>query len=217
MTTSAGDQRPEGTDAVDVDVDVEVDVATVRKDFPILDQAQDGKRLVFLDSAASSQRPRQVIEAVSGFYQHDYANVHRGVYRLAERSTGRFEAARQRVARFINAASDREVVFTKNATEAINLVAGSWGRGPTSGPATPSCCSPTWSTTPTSCRGTMLAAEKGFEIRWIPVTGDGQLDLADLDRLLDGARLCAMTAMSNVTGALPPIDPSSPRPARPGP
>lgn len=181
-----------------------VDVAAVRKDFPILDQLQDGKRLVFLDSAASSQRPRQVIEAMDAFYRTDYANVHRGVYRLAERATNRFEQARRRVASFINAGSADEVVFTKNATEALNLVAGAWGRA-NLGPGDAIVLSilehhaniVPWQ---------MLAAEKGFEIRWIPATADGRLDLTDLDRLLDGAKLCSVTAMSNVTGALSSLD-----------
>jgi len=184
--------------------DDQIDVAAIRKDFPILDQTQDGKRLVFLDSAASSQRPRQVIEAMNELYLHDYANVHRGVYRLAERATNAFEAARQSVARFVNAPSMAEIIFTKNATEAINLIAGSWGRA-NLGPGDAVVISllehhaniVPWQ---------MLAAEKGFEIRWIPVTEDGQLDLSDLDRLLDGAKLVSVTAMSNVTGALTDLD-----------
>ncbi|MEL6983386.1 MAG: aminotransferase class V-fold PLP-dependent enzyme, partial [Actinomycetota bacterium] len=182
----------------------QIDVAAIRKDFPILEQTQDGKRLVFLDSAASSQRPRQVIEAMSELYVHDYANVHRGVYRLAERATNAFEAARNSVARFINAASVNEIVFTKNATEAINLIVGSWGRA-NLGPGDAVVISllehhaniVPWQ---------MLAAEKGFEIRWIPVTDDGQLDLTDLDRLVDGAKMVSVTAMSNVTGALTDLD-----------
>ncbi len=184
--------------------DDQIDVAAIRKDFPILDQTQDGRRLVFLDSAASSQRPRQVIEAMNELYLHDYANVHRGVYRLAERATNAFEAARQSVARFVNAPSTAEIIFTKNATEAINLIVGSWGRA-NLGPGDAVVLSllehhaniVPWQ---------MLAAEKGFEIRWIPVTDDGQLDLSDLDRLLDGAKLVSVTAMSNVTGALTDLD-----------
>ncbi len=181
-----------------------LDVATIRKDFPILDQEQNGRRLVFLDSAASSQRPRQVVEAMTDFYNTSYANVHRGVYQLAERSTDAYERARQRTARFIGASDAREVVFTKNATEAINLVAGSWGRA-NLGPGDAVVLTllehhaniVPWQ---------MLAAEKGFEIRWIPVTDDGRLDLGTLDVLLDGAKLVAFTAMSNVTGALTPTD-----------
>ncbi len=181
-----------------------LDVATIRKDFPILDQKQNGRRLVFLDSAASSQRPRQVVEAMTDFYNTSYANVHRGVYQLAERSTNAFEQARRRTARFIGASNPDEIVFTKNATEALNLVAGSWGRA-NLGPGDAIVLTllehhaniVPWQ---------MLAAEKGFEIRWIPVTDDGRLDLATLDTLVDGAKLVAFTTMSNVTGALTPTD-----------
>ncbi len=181
-----------------------IDIEAVRKDFPTLEQTQAGRRLVFLDSAASSQRPRQVIEAMSELYLHDYANVHRGVYQLAERATKQFESARQLVAQFIGAPSPAEVIFTKNATEAINLVAGSWGRA-NLGPGDAIVLSllehhaniVPWQ---------MLAAEKGFEIRWISATDDGQLDLSNLDQLLDGAKLCSVTAMSNVTGAISPLD-----------
>lgn len=185
-------------------MDEQIDVAAIRKDFPILEQTQDDKRLVFLDSAASSQRPRQVIEAMNELYLHDYANVHRGVYQLAERATNAFEAARNNIARFINAPSVDEIIFTKNATEAINLIAGSWGRANLGqGDAVViSLLEHHANIVPWQ----MLAAEKGFEIRWIPVTDDGQLDLTDLDRLLDGAKLVSVTAMSNVTGALTDLD-----------
>ncbi|MGH1491420.1 MAG: cysteine desulfurase [Acidimicrobiales bacterium] len=181
-----------------------LDIAAIRKDFPILDQVQDGKRLVFLDSAASSQRPRQVIDAMSELYQHSYANVHRGVYQVAERATNEFESARTKVARFIGAPSVKEVIFTKNATEAINLVAHSWGRSNlNSGDAILlSLLEHHANIVPWQ----MLAAERDLEIRWIPVTADGQLDLTDLDRLIDGVKICAFTAMSNVTGALTPTE-----------
>jgi len=179
------------------------DVAKVKADFPTLDRCQDGKKLVFLDSAASSQRPRQVLDAMTSFYETSYANVHRGVYQLAEASTAAFEHARQTVARFIGAPSPNEVVFTKNATESINLVAGSWGRA-NLGPGDAVVLSllehhaniVPWQ---------MLAAEKGFEIRWIPLDDEGRLDLTDLDRLLDGAKLLAVTAMSNVLGTITPV------------
>ncbi|MEM9135354.1 MAG: SufS family cysteine desulfurase [Actinomycetota bacterium] len=180
-----------------------LDVASIRKDFPILDQVQNGNRLAFLDSAASSQRPRQVLDAMDELYETSYANVHRGVYQLAERSTNAYEAARKKVARFIGAPSSDEVIFTKNATEAINIVAGSWGRA-NLGPGDAVVISMMehhanivpWQ---------MLAEDKGFEIRWIPVTDDGLLDLSDLDRLLDGAKVLAITAMSNVLGTVNPV------------
>ena len=180
------------------------DVAAIRKDFPILEQVQAGKRLVFLDSAASSQRPTQVIEAMSELYNHSYANVHRGVYQVAERATNAFEGARKKVARFIGANDVKEVIFTKNATEAINLVANSWGRTNLSeGDAVVlSLLEHHANIVPWQ----MLAAERGIEIRWIPVHQDGSLDLSNLDQLMDGAKLCSFTAMSNVTGALTSTD-----------
>lgn len=182
----------------------ELDVAAIRKDFPLLHQQQGGRRLVFLDSAASSQRPVQVVDAMSEFYHTSYANVHRGVYQVAERATNRFEQARATVARFIGADSAGEVVFTKNATEAINLVAGSWGKA-NLGPGDAIVLTilehhaniVPWQ---------MLATDRGFEIRWIPVTDDGCIDMTDLDRFMDGAKLVAFTAMSNVTGAITQID-----------
>ncbi|MGI9597960.1 MAG: cysteine desulfurase [Acidimicrobiales bacterium] len=181
-----------------------IDVAAIRKDFPILEQIQDGHRLVFLDSAASSQHPQQVIDAMSRLYQHSYANVHRGVYRVAERATNEFEGARAKVARFIGAPSEKEVIFTKNATEAINLVANTWGR--TNLSPGDSIVISLLEHHANIVPWQMLAAEKQLEIRWIPVTDDGRLDLTDLDRLMDGAKLCAFTAMSNVTGAITPTD-----------
>ncbi len=184
-----------------------LDVAKIRSDFPILQQQQrasDGtdRRLVFLDSAASSQRPVQVLDAMDDIYRHSYANVHRGVYQLAERATNAYEGARRATARFIGATNSDEIVFTKNATESINLVAHSWGRANLrEGDAVVLTLMEhhanivPWQ---------MLAAERGIEIRWIPVTDDGHLDLADLDRILDGAKLLSFTAMSNVLGTITP-------------
>src|SRR5690606_17212550 len=107
-----------------------LDVAAIKADFPILNQpvAPGRKPLVFLDSAASSQKPRSVIDALSRYYETTHSNIRRGVYDLSERATGEYEAARRKVARFISAASHREIVFTRNTTEAINLVANAWGR-----------------------------------------------------------------------------------------
>lgn len=177
-----------------------LDVAEIRKDFPALQLEQDGQRVVFLDSAASSQHPTQVIEAMSELYSHSYANVHRGVYQMAERATNAYEQARTDAARFINAPSVSEVIFTKNATEALNLVAYSWGRSnlEAGDAVVVSLLEHHANIVPWQ----MLAAEKGIEIRWIGVTDDGRLDLSDLDVLLDGAKMLAITAMSNVTGAI---------------
>ena len=104
-----------------------LDAQAIRADFPIFEQEFHGKPLAFLDSAASSQKPRQMLDAMTVFYETSYANVHRGVYQLAERATEALEAAREKVRALLNAPSAREIVFTRNATESINLVAYAWG------------------------------------------------------------------------------------------
>src|SRR5215831_9232785 len=104
-----------------------LDARRLRADFPIFEQTFHGKPLAFLDSAASSQKPRQVLDAMTRFYETSYANVHRGVYELAERATQGLEDAREKTRAFVNAPSAREIIFLRNATEALNLVAYSWG------------------------------------------------------------------------------------------
>lgn len=180
-----------------------LDSVAIRAQFPVLQREIKGHRMAFLDSAASSQKPQRVIDSMSRFYETINANVHRGVYEISEQSTTAVEQARRDIARFIGAADAAEVVFTKNATESLNLVAGSWGRA-NLGPGDAIVLSMLehhanivpWH---------MLAAEKGFEIRWIPLTDDAQLDLSSLDTLLDGAKLVGVTAASNVTGTLTPV------------
>jgi len=180
-----------------------IDTAAVRSDFPILDQQVNGHRLVYLDSASSSQKPRAVIDAMSRYYETTHANVHRGVYAIAEEATRQYEQARVRMARFLNAPRTREVVFTKNVTEAINLVAQSWGRA-NLGPGDAVLLTQMehhanlvpW---------LMLAAERGVELRYLPLTPDGHLDLSDLDRLLAGVKLVGVSAMSNVLGTINPV------------
>ncbi|MBA2756162.1 MAG: aminotransferase class V-fold PLP-dependent enzyme, partial [Chloroflexi bacterium] len=105
-----------------------LDVARIRTEFPILEQSINGHPLIYLDSASTSQKPRAVIDALAGYYREYNANVHRGIYTIGERATAEYEKARVKVARFINAPDSHEVIFTRNATEAINLVAYSWGR-----------------------------------------------------------------------------------------
>jgi cysteine desulfurase/selenocysteine lyase len=180
-----------------------LDVAAVKADFPILSRTEEGRPLVFLDSAASSQKPRAVLAAMDDYYETSHANVHRAAYHLAELATNAMEGARAKVARFVGAAAAEEVVFTKNATESLNLVARSWGAAN---------LAPGDAVVLTQLEHhanivpwQQLAAERGIELRWIPLAADGQLDLEDLDRLLDGARLLAVSAMSNVTGAMPPV------------
>ena len=160
-----------------------------------------GKRLVYLDTASSSQKPLAVIEAMPRYYETTHANVHRGVYEIAQEATRLYEEARAKVATFIGASSPDEVVFTKNATEAINLVAYSWGRN-NIGPGDVVVTSEIehhanfvpW---------LQLREEKGAELRFLRLGDDGALDLDNLDQLLDGAKLLAVTAASNVLGTLP--------------
>ncbi len=177
-----------------------LDVATIRADFPILGRQQDGHRLVYLDSASSAQKPRSVMRAMDELMECSYANVHRGVYRIAEAATARFEAARASVARFLGAADAAEIVFTRNATEAINLVAYSWARAN---------LAPGDVVVLTEMEHHaniipwhILVAERGIELRWIPITRDYRLDLTDLEATLHGAKLFAFTAMSNVLGTV---------------
>ncbi len=193
----------DATGTVDVAALDELEVATIKADFPILSRTVHGHRLVFLDSAASSQKPTAVLHAMDRYYETTHANVHRAAYTLAEEATNAMESARAKVAGFIGAPSANEIVFTKNATESINLVARSWGAA-NLGPGDVIVLTQLehhanivpWQ---------QLAAERGLELRWIPLTDDGRLDLTDLDRLLDGAKLLALSAMSNVVGTITPV------------
>jgi cysteine desulfurase/selenocysteine lyase len=177
-----------------------LDVARIQADFPILKRQVNGKRLVYLDSASSAQKPQSVLDAMDRVYRESYANVHRGVYTIAEEATAAFEAARAKVARFVGARETREIVFTRNATEAINLVAYTWARAnlKAGDVIVLSHLEHHANVVPWH----ILAAERGVELRWIPLTSDQRLDLTDLDRLLDGATLLAITAMSNVVGTI---------------
>jgi cysteine desulfurase / selenocysteine lyase len=183
----------------------EIDVATLKQDFPIFEREVNGKRLVYLDSASSSQKPQVVLDAMDDCYRRYYANIHRGVYAIAEEATAAFEAARTKVARFVNARRPEEIIFVRNATEAINLVAYAWARANLGeGDAVVlSHMEHHANVVPWH----MLAAERGVELRWIPLTDDFRLDLSDLDALLDGAKLLAISAMSNVLGTINPIRP----------
>ncbi len=180
------------------------DWAKLRSEFPILDQKVHGKPLIYFDNAASSQKPRMVIEALTHYYEHDNANVHRGIHELSNRATNAFEAARLRTAKFINARSDNEIIFTRGTTEGINLVAQSW-------------CSKflkpgdkivlTEMEHHSNIVPWQMAAERtGAKLAYIPVTGDeGLLDLSGLDALLDGAKLLAFTHISNSLGTINPV------------
>lgn len=180
-----------------------LDAVALRAHFPIFERRIDGAPLHYLDSANTSQKPREVLEAMDRFTSSSYAPINRSAYRLAAEATDAFEAARRNVARFVNARSADEIVFTKNATEAMNIVAQSWG-GAHLGAGDVVVLTEMehhanivpWH---------MLAARTGIELRWIPITPDGQLDLTNLDELLDGAKVLSFTAMSNVLGTLTPV------------
>ena len=187
-----------------IDVAHGLDVETLRKDFPLLAQEVNGHPITYLDSAASSQRPRQVLDAMREYDETTHANVHRGVYGIAEEATHRFEAARVAVGRFIGAPNpSREILFSKNATEGLNLVANTWGR---------THLHPGDSILLTEMEHhanivpwQMLAEERELSIRWIPIDDDGALILDDLERLVDGVKLVGITCMSNVLGTLNPV------------
>jgi cysteine desulfurase/selenocysteine lyase len=180
-----------------------IDAAAVRKRFPIFDREIDGRPIVYLDSANSSQKPREVIDAMTVFMETAYAPINRSAYRLAAEATDAYEGARLKVRRFINAPHVREVVFTKNATEALNLVVSSWGRTNlrTGDVVVLTHMEHHANVVPWH----MLVAERGIELRWVPLTDDGQLDLAELPRVLEGAKAFSFTAMSNVLGTITPV------------
>ena len=180
-----------------------LDGRSVAAGFPVLQRRINDQPLVYLDSANTSQKPQVVIDAMTRFLEHGYGPINRSAYTLAAEATDAYEGARTKVQKFINARRAHEVVFTKNATESLNLVVRSWAQA-------------------NMQRGDavvlthmehhanivpwhMLAAERGIELRWVPLTADGQLDLTTLPALLDGAKAFSFTAMSNVLGTITPV------------
>lgn len=181
-----------------------LDLVTIRRDFPILDQLVNGQPLVYLDNAASSQKPNQVIDAISDYYRQDNANVHRGVHRLSQRATDAYEGARAKVRGFLNAKSDKEVIFVRGATEAVNLVAQSFVR-------------------PMLSQGDevlishmehhanivpwqMVCEQTGASLKVIPMTTKGELDLSDIDDLLnERTKIMAIGHVSNALGTINPV------------
>jgi cysteine desulfurase / selenocysteine lyase len=181
------------------------DVERVRADFPILSRSIRGKPLVYLDNAASTHKPRAVIEAVNDFYSSDYSNVHRGVHYLSQRATDLFEDARRTVQRFLNAESENEIIFVRGTTEAINLVAQTFGRvNVGQGDAIlVSAMEHHANIVPWQ----MLCEEKGAVLNVIPMNHDGELLLDDLDAMLTPrTRLVAVTHVSNALGTINPVE-----------
>ncbi len=185
-----------------------LDVASLRQDFPILaeefGEGEKKRRLIYFDNGATTQKPRQVIDALVNYYQHQNANVHRAIHTLGERATLAYEESRKKIARFINAPSEREVIFTRGTTEAINLVAHAWGRKHIrsgdeillSEMEHHSNLIP-WQ---------LLAQEKGARLRFIPFKEDGSLDFDRFEDLLnERTRLVALVHMSNVFGTINPV------------
>ncbi len=189
-----------------VGADTKLDAHALRADFPILAQEINGKPLAYLDSAVTAQKPRQVLDAMTQFYETSYGNVHRGVYALAERATEAFEGARERIARFVNAPSSRELIFTRNATEGLNLVAYAWGFT-NLGPGDLVVVTELehhsnfvpWQ---------YVAKRTGAGFRMIPLTDAGELDIDALDEIVaDGrVKVVATNLVSNALGTINPVE-----------
>jgi cysteine desulfurase / selenocysteine lyase len=183
-----------------------LDAQKLRADFPIFEQKIHGKPLAYLDSAVTSQKPRQMLDAMRTFYETSYANVHRGVYTLSERATAEFEQARQKVAGFVNAPSAREVIFTRQATEALNLVAYAWGLN-NLGPGDVVVVTELehhsnfvpWQ---------YIAKKTGAGFRMIHLTEDGELDLSDLEPIAGegNVKVVALNLVSNALGTINPVE-----------
>ena len=183
----------------------QLDVAAIRRDFPVLHQNVNGKPLVYLDNAASSQRPKAVIDAISRYYEHDHANVHRGVHTLSQRATDAYEGARETVRRFINARDTKEIIFVRGTTEAVNLVAQSFAR-------------------PRFQRGDeilisalehhanivpwqLLREQIGVVLKVIPITQSGEVDFAEFQKLIGPrTKLLALAHVSNALGTIVPVE-----------
>ena len=181
-----------------------LDVASIREDFPILREQVNGRRLVYLDSAATTQKPRQVIDALVRYYETSNANIHRGIHTLAQRATEQYEGTRATVARFIGASNSEDVVFTRNATEAINLVAHAWGEAHIGegDEIVLSVMEHHSNIVPWQ----LLAGRTGARLRFAGLTPEGRLDLDDLRSLVnERTRIVSVVHMSNVLGTINPV------------
>ena len=180
-----------------------LDVARIRADFPLLQQQENGRRLVYLDNAATTQKPQAVLDALVGYYRTTNANVHRGAYDLAIRATEAYEAARVRLARFVNAWAPEGVVFTRGTTEAINLVAGSYGRANVRAGDTVVVTAMDHHSNLVPWQ--LLCQEKGATLRMVEITDDGRVDLSDFGRALERRpKLVAFPYVSNALGTVNP-------------
>jgi len=180
------------------------DVDRIRSEFPGLHQNIKGKPLVYLDNAASTQKPQQVIDAISGFYEHDYANIHRGVHELSQRATQAYESARLKVQAFMGAASEREIIFVRGTTEGINLVAESYGR--TNVGEGDEVLITTMEHHSNIVPWQMLCERTGAKLKVVPINDRGELEMDELEKLLGGrTKIVAVGHVSNALGTINPI------------
>ena len=177
---------------------------TIREDFPALAQEINGHPLVYFDNAATTQKPRAVLDAVRIYYEHDNANVHRGIHELSNRATAAYEGARDRVAQFINAPAREDIIFTRGTTESLNLVAATWGAANLREGDIILLTEMEHHSNIVPWQ--LLAERTGARLKYIPVTGDdGLLDLSDLDALFESAKLLSLTHVSNALGTINPV------------
>ena len=182
-----------------------LDIDAIREDFPILSRIIHGNPLTYLDSTATAQKPRQVIDTLVDFYSTTNANVHRGIYTLSEESTAAYEGAREKTASFINAASETEIVFTRNTTESLNLLAYAWGRANLNegDEVLVTLMEHHSNIVPWH----MICQERGAVLRFVPVTDDGFLDLSSIDTLItERTKIVSFTHVSNVLGTVNPVE-----------
>ena len=180
------------------------DVDRIRSEFPGLHQMTKGKPLVYLDNAASAQKPQQVIDAISGFYAHDYANIHRGVHELSERATKAYESARLKVQAFMGAASEREIIFVRGTTEGINLVAESYGRANVG--EGDEVLITTMEHHSNIVPWQMLCERTGANLKVVPISDRGELEMEELEKLLGSkTKIVAVGHVSNALGTINPV------------
>jgi len=181
-----------------------VDFEAIRRQFPIFDRKVHGKPLIYLDSTATTQKPTAVLDALERYYRTFNANIHRGVYLIAEEATREYEDVRAKVARFLNAASHREIVFTRGTTESVNLVAHGWGRKFVGQGDVVLLTEMEHHSNLVPWQ--LLAQDRGATLRFIPIDDHGRLDLTNLDRLLEGpVRIVSLAHVSNVLGTINPV------------
>ncbi|MBV6697510.1 cysteine desulfurase [Kitasatospora aureofaciens] len=187
-----------------------LDTDAIRKDFPVLQRVlHDGKPLVYLDNAATSQKPRQVLEALTAYYERHNANVHRGVHVLAEEATALYEGARDKVAAFVNAPSRNEVIFTKNASESLNLVANmlGWADEPYRVDADSEIVITEMEHHSNIVPWQLLSQRTGAKLKWFGLTDEGRLDLSNIDELItEKTKVVSFTLVSNLLGTINPVE-----------